>query len=83
MKILSWNVRGLGKPRMRLAVNKILQLHRPEIFFYCETKMKAQPINLICRNFNFENRFVVDREGMGGGLALFWNSNVNVNIKSY
>lgn len=26
---------------------------------------------------------MVDREGMGGGLALFWNSNVNVNIKSY
>lgn len=26
---------------------------------------------------------MVDRNGMGGGLTLFWNSNVNVNITSY
>lgn len=45
--------------------------------------MDAQQINSIYRNFNFGNRFVVDRKGMGGGPALFWNSNVIVDIKSY
>lgn len=53
------------------------------IFFYCETKIVARQVNSICRNFNFENYFVVDRHRMGGGLTLFWNSNVNVNITSY
>lgn len=41
--------------------------------------MKAQQVNVECRNFNFENRFVIDKNRMGGGLALFWNSGVNVN----
>lgn len=45
--------------------------------------MDARQINSIGRNFNFGNRFVVDRKGMGGGLALFWNSDVIVNIKSH
>lgn len=26
---------------------------------------------------------MVDKNGMGGGLALFWNSEVNVHVKSY
>ncbi|KAH9800659.1 hypothetical protein KPL71_000753 [Citrus sinensis] len=45
--------------------------------------MTAQQVATICKNFDFENRFVVDRNGMGGGLALFWNSGVDVTIKSY
>lgn len=83
MKLLSWNVRGMGKPRTRLAIKKILHLHRPDIFFCCETKMRAKQVSLESRHFNFENCFAVDRNGLGGGLALFWTSNVEVEIKSY
>lgn len=83
MKILSWNVRGMGKPRTRLAIKKILQLQKPQIFFCCETNMKAQQIYVDCRNFNFKNLLVVDRHEMGGGLALFWSSEVNVTITFY
>lgn len=74
MKILTWNVRGLRKSRTRLPIKKILHIHRPQIFFFCrKTKMTAQQVYFICRNFNFENRFVVDRNGMGceWDLALF------------
>ncbi|KAH9668523.1 reverse transcriptase domain-containing protein [Citrus sinensis] len=35
------------------------------------------------KNFNFEYCFVVDRDGMGGGLALFWNAKDKVEIKSF
>ncbi|KAH9685373.1 reverse transcriptase domain-containing protein [Citrus sinensis] len=45
--------------------------------------MTARQVDATCGSFNFENRFVVDRNGMGGGLALFWSSDVNVTIKSY
>lgn len=71
------------KPRTCLAIKKILQQHRPQIFFCCKTKMRARQISSVCRNFNFGNYFVVDRIGMGGGLALFWNSKVHVHMKSY
>lgn len=45
--------------------------------------MVAQQVNSFYRNFNFENYFVVDRNGIGGGLALFWSSEVTVHITSY
>ncbi|KAL9441947.1 hypothetical protein AB3S75_020450 [Citrus x aurantiifolia] len=83
MKVLSWNVRGLGKPRTRQALKKVLHLHKPEIFFCCETKMLAKQVYVESRNFNFEYCFAVDRDGMGGGLALFWNAKDNVEIKSF
>ena len=83
MRVLSWNVRGLGKPRTRLAIKKVLHLHQPHLFFCCETKMTAQQVATICKKFDFENCFVVDRNRMGGGLTLFWNSGVDVTIKSY
>ena len=68
---------------MRLAIKKILHLHRLGIFFCCETKMWAKRVNLEGSYFNFANCFVVDKNGLGGGLALFWGSNVEVEIKSY
>ena len=45
--------------------------------------MRAGKINSVYQNFHFENYFVVDSNGMGGGLSLFWSSDINVSIKSY
>lgn len=45
--------------------------------------MMAQQVNLISRNFNFENCFAIDRNGNGGRFGLFWSLDVNVNITSY
>ena len=45
--------------------------------------MRAGKINSVYQNFHFENRFVVDSNGIGGGLSLFWSSKINVSIKSY
>lgn len=43
----------------------------------------AKQVSVECRNFNFEYCFVVDRNRMKGGLALFWNAKDNIEIKSY
>lgn len=32
---------------------------------------------------HFQNCFAVSREGLGGGLAMMWNSEIVVDIKSY
>lgn len=35
------------------------------------------------KNLNFNNYFTVERNGLGGGLALLWNDEIVVDIKSY
>lgn len=62
---------------------KILHLYQPNILFCCETKLLAKQVNLEGRQFNLKFFFSVDINGIGGGLTLFWSSDVNVEIKSY
>ena len=83
MKILSWNVRGLGNTRAHLEVKNILQTHKPQILFFCETKLRAAQAREECRRLSIENCFAVNRMGLKGGLALCWNAEVLVTITSY
>lgn len=83
MKMLSWNVRGLGNTRTRLEVKRILQTHKPHILFFCETKLMAVQAREVCNQMNFENCFAVNRNGLGRGLALCWSNEVHVNISSF
>lgn len=83
MKIISWNVRGLGNPRTCLAIKKILHPHRPQLIFLCETKLSSRQVNNVCRKLGTENCLAVDSKGKGGGLAMLWSSEITVQITSY
>lgn len=83
MRILSWNVRGLRKDWMFCKARKFLQIYRPHIVFFCETKLAPKQMKIKSEQLNFENCFVVGREGMRGGLAMLWSLEVTVHIQSY
>lgn len=83
MKIISWNVRGLGNTRTFLALKDILREHKPHILFICETKLRPVQMTSRSKELGFDNCFNVSRNGMGGGLALMWSNDVDVNIVSY
>ena len=74
---------GFGESPDAPRTKKILQLHRPQILILCETKLRSGQINKECRNLNFENGFGVGRDGMSGGVAMFWDAEVQVEITSY
>ena len=83
MRVLSWNVRGLGKDRTFHEAKNILQRYKPHIVFFNKTKLEPKQMRRIGGNLNFENCFEVGRECMGGGLALLWSSEVTIHIQSY
>ncbi|KAL9457762.1 hypothetical protein AB3S75_006749 [Citrus x aurantiifolia] len=83
MNLLSWNVRALGKDRTFREAQHLLQEHKSKIFFLSETKMTVKQVQEKENKLNFQNCLAVSREGMGGGLALLWSSEVTVDIKSY
>lgn len=58
-------------------------MHRPHLIFLCETKLRSKQIMEKGKNLNFNNYFTVERNGLGGGLALLWNDEIVVDIKSY
>ncbi|KAA3483610.1 reverse transcriptase [Gossypium australe] len=68
MKILSWNVRGLGRPRTVNRLKNKLRAINPRILFLMETKLSAKRMEKVRLN---------------GGLYLGWNGNALVNLKSF
>ena len=83
MKIISWNVRSLGNPRTFLALKKIHHMHGPQLVFLCETKPSTTQMNVTGKKLNFDSCFAVSCSGRGGVLALLWNEETCVQIKSF
>ena len=83
MRLLSWNVRGMGNDRMFLALKTILQMHKPQVVFLCETKLMSVQIRKVGKLLKFDGCFAVSSKGRSGGIALKWSSEITVNITSF
>ena len=55
----------------------------PNLVFLMKTKLRSKKMEWIRCKLGFKNLFVVDSVGKGGGLALFWNEDVNVDIQNF
>ncbi|XP_071741021.1 uncharacterized protein [Rutidosis leptorrhynchoides] len=77
MKIISLNVRGLGKLEKEKFnwIKKLIRFHNPDIFAIQESKRKSVTdfmIELLWGNKNFEYIFKPS-VGLSGGSILIWN----------
>lgn len=78
MKILSWNIRGLGKKEKRSKIKKMVRDRGVDILFLQETKLKSTNsffINSIWGHSDF-GFMEVDSNESSGGLLCVWNSNL-------
>ncbi|KAG8486545.1 hypothetical protein CXB51_020029 [Gossypium anomalum] len=78
MKILSWNVRGLGNPRTVRRLRHSLKLHYPQMVFFMETKINKYQMEKVRRSCDFLFDIDVDSIGSKGGLSLAWRGDVNI-----
>ncbi|XP_028118140.1 uncharacterized protein LOC114315728 [Camellia sinensis] len=78
MKLLSWNVRGIGKPEKRGRIKRLLKDRHIDIVFLQETKKMVVSDNLARglwgrRKMEFLS---VDPEGTARGLLCMWDPDV-------
>ncbi|GMJ15348.1 hypothetical protein HRI_005204000 [Hibiscus trionum] len=83
MKIVSWNVRGLGKLRAVMRLRSNLRDVHPQILFLMETKVSAVRMENIRKKCGFVHGIDIDADGSRGGLSLCWNSDIMVNLCSF
>lgn len=62
---------------------EVLREHKPQILFFCETKMTRKQMIKKSNELSFPNCFTINRKRMGGGLAMLWSYEFTVEIKSY
>lgn len=80
MSLLSWNCRGLGQPQTVRVLKEMVKSLKPGLLFLSETLVEDNKIELLASNIGFTNFFSVDRQGWGGGLAVFWKNNMQCSV---
>jgi hypothetical protein len=83
MSCLSWNCRGLGNPRTVQELANMVRVKAPSAVFLMETWSNEGYLENVRCFLHFKNKLIVQSNNKGGGLALFWNDDFNVFIKSY
>ena len=83
MNSLGWNCRGLGNLRSVRVLGELVQRWNPNIIFLSETKIKKRAMEKIMEKINFVNGLIVPGKGRGGGLALLWKREVDLEIMGY
>lgn len=82
MSLLSWNYRGFG-PRTVQELVRLVRTYSPKIVFISETRQQKDRVSNIRFRLGLNNSFVIDGVGKGGGLALFWDDSIKIDILSY
>lgn len=83
MKILSWNIRGLGNLRPFRALIQMLKNKDLDIVFIIKTKLSKNQLEFFHFKSKMTGCFRVDCVDLWGGLALLWKPNIQVSVKSF
>lgn len=60
MKILSWNVRGVGRKVFIQQVHELVNLYLPKILLFMETKINLNRFENIKKKFKFNFPFFIE-----------------------
>jgi hypothetical protein len=70
MKILSWNYRGFARAAAVRILRAMCRLHKPDVIFLCETKVKMFDVQNPLALLGFPLQFQVPSSGSKGGLVV-------------
>ena len=75
MKIVSWNVRGIGSVRKRGVIKENLLKMRPDIVLLQETKKEILEEKMVGSLWKARNRSWVALSSVGssGGIVIIWD----------
>jgi len=82
MKMVCWNCQGLGNSLIVQALKALTAKEKPDFLFLMETKNPELVLQRLQRRLHFSHLFVSNSHGLAGGLSVFWNDNVSVDIIS-
>ncbi|XP_065630503.1 uncharacterized protein LOC136067946 [Quercus suber] len=80
MNCLVWNCCGLGNLRTGKELGDMIQAKDPFVVFLVETLADEARLDTVQQSIDYEHKWVVPKEGRGGGLVLFWKSIANLEM---
>lgn len=83
MKLLSWNYQRLGNPWIGRSLLKFVKDQVPDVCFLMETRLDEDGFNDLYRDLPFKNKLFVKKPNAGGGLALLWKQDIQLDLINY
>ena len=83
MRLLSWNYQGLRNHWTSRSVHKIVREQAPTMCFLMETWLDKEGFEKLYGELPFPNRIIVKHPNSGGGLALIWKNEVQLQLMNY
>ena len=83
MRALSLNCRGLGNQVTVNELHGLVKFEGPKIVFLMETRLPVRKLEFLRLKLGMRGCFEVGRRRYGGGLALLWTDDVDIQVQSY
>ncbi|XP_071678252.1 uncharacterized protein [Lolium perenne] len=83
MSAISHNCRGLGGAATVKEIRDLVRRYAPTLLCVQETQLQKAHVEGLARSIGFDKCFAVSSHGRSGGLALFWNNNISIEILPY
>ena len=80
MNLLCWNCRGLGNPATVREVRELTNKFAPAVLCLLETQIQKARAELLALSFGYKNSHAVGSSGRSGGLVIFWNDDINLEV---
>ena len=80
MSALCWNCRGAGKPTAIRELREFTRKFAPTMLCIIETQIKGAHVESLAGTLGYDNPYAIDSQGRSGGIGIFWNNNIKVEI---
>lgn len=83
MSTICWNCRGLGNPAIVQEVRELATKFTPAVLCLVETQIQSTRAEILAFSFGYNKSFAVSSSGRSGGLVLFWNEEIKLEVLGY
>ena len=83
MNIICWNCRGAGKAATVRELRDLAKQFAPTVLCVVETQISATRVEGLASTLGFDNGYAVSSNGRSGGIGMFWNNEINLEILGY
>lgn len=80
MNSIVWNCRGAGNASTVRDIVALTRAHSPSMVFLCETRQQKDKMYRLRNRIGLRGFEGVSSEGNSGGLALFWDESLYVDM---
>ena len=83
MSALCWNCRGVGNAATVQELREFAKKFAPTLLCIVETQIEGSRVENLANTLGYDNAYAVDSQGRSGGLCLFWNNEIKIEVLGY